>query len=1502
MAEFGIGLVNFAPVNEDINTYVEGTEAVKAPVLDDISNPPDGFLFVEGGVYFDRSTSKLYIANTVGDIEEVTSAPPGMGGGTITGGTNVGTGGGVFKQVVGGVTMEFKSIIGSDGITVTPNTDDLTLTIDSAPALRFDATGGGDVNYAIPNNPTVNQVLSWNGTALVWKTDDTGGGSGLPFDHNQTHFVDTVNSKNLVFSLDGQDSASTLTLDMPSGVTTGTIVTNDATQVLENKTITSTDNNLDVAVADISGTLPVASGGTGVTTLATGALLGSADTETFTNKVIDGVTPLANNTITIDASSITNGTLSIARGGTGTGSLPAGILIGDGTNVITATANPAGGLVGVTENQTLQNKIIDGTSGGNNTISINLGSISGATASNVLEVDGSGDVVSSRAAPSGQFVGTTGAQTLESKTLGAAGVGNNCTLGANLDAGNTNTIINLPDPTADAHAATKKYVDDNVEAIAAGLDPKESVRVATVNALSSGTYSAAGGASANGSFTGAPATIDGIALNDGDRVLVKDQADPVQNGIYEVLTALSGDWQRAVDHDNSPNGEVSSGNYTFVEEGTENASRGYVLLGSGILVLNTDDLNWGLFSFPGQITAGDGLILSGGTTLDVVAGASGLIAVNADDIELTSAGSAASGIPLVSSGTPGSAPSYQALSLASNDAVTGTLSVANGGTGTITLASGELLTGNGTGAVTTTAIPAGGLVGVSATQDLSNKTLIAPRIQDNGANDYIFTPAGDLTTSRIINLPDESEFDTTSTIVLDDGNQELTNKTIDGTENTITNVSLSAGITGTLGVANGGTGATTLANGELLTGAGAGAVTTTAIPAGGLVGVSATQTLTNKTMDGGSNTFTNININTSTTGTLSVENGGTGSASLTSGNVLVGTGTSAVTTTKAAPTGDFVGTSDNQTLTNKTLDDATNTVSADKLFVGINSLDIPTGPNDGDFLSYSTTGPALAWTTPAVASAPDILANTSKILNGIDPLLTDRTIFVTSGNIDFTDVPNLIPNTITNTIDGADLADGDLIIVKDQTDPTENGVFDFISIRTPATQRTTRTGYTDYKRGQIFKVTSDSFIGLNESLYFIEGDESDGAITIGVDDINISLCLLAPSDSAQLRLVNNTSLIAPGNGGSSVNSTDRNILLGSGVGNGADVETSVMIGHSISGILGTKTIRSSVMLGLGVALTVPNPAADIENCIFIGSFSGLGALENQAGSELMFFGANCNDDMLTYDSGDPTTKITVTDGDIYMVNSDGVTNRRPVIHAQSTAATANWSPGRDDADLGVNVRSWRGLYIQDGITGGTGIDFVNRTTGALTSSIDSSGTSGMYNYVRYEHVINSPAIDDTGSYYLQFATARDTASGITIADTTNPGFNNNQTFTTFRNESGSTRRWLINFEAYLVPTTGTSTFFACNLRCEMVDATTSTTLLPDSAPFGEVIINGGGQSANTGFNDGIPRPRVVSSCVIDVPNNNYIRIRALCDTNSGSWFVESSTARPSRITISELPM
>ena len=136
-------------------------------------------------------------------------------------------------------------------------------------------------------------------------------------------------------------------------------------------------------------------------------------------------------------------------------------------------------------------------------------------------------------------------------------------------------------PTQDLHAVTKAYVDSVVQ----GLDIKESVRVATTE---------------NIALSGA-ITVDGVALVAGDRVLVKNQTNAAENGIYVVDTEA---WTRAID---ATNGKVSSGMFTFVEEGTVNANSGYVLATDGEIVVGTTELSFSQFSGMGQVLVGTGL-------------------------------------------------------------------------------------------------------------------------------------------------------------------------------------------------------------------------------------------------------------------------------------------------------------------------------------------------------------------------------------------------------------------------------------------------------------------------------------------------------------------------------------------------------------------------------------------------------------------------------------------------------------------------------------------------------------------------------------------------------------------------------------------------------------------------------------------------------------------------------------------------------------------------------
>ena len=157
-------------------------------------------------------------------------------------------------------------------------------------------------------------------------------------------------------------------------------------------------------------------------------------------------------------------------------------------------------------------------------------------------------------------------------------------------------ITGLPDPTAESDAANKRYVD----AVEQALDIKDSVRVAT------------DGASVDLASSTDPNPIDGVTLADGDRVLLKDQSTASENGIYVAQTATDPTtWVRAPDADDDD--EVNAGLFTFVEEGTSNQDRGFVLVTNDPISVGTDALDFTQFSGAGQITAGNALFKDGDT-------------------------------------------------------------------------------------------------------------------------------------------------------------------------------------------------------------------------------------------------------------------------------------------------------------------------------------------------------------------------------------------------------------------------------------------------------------------------------------------------------------------------------------------------------------------------------------------------------------------------------------------------------------------------------------------------------------------------------------------------------------------------------------------------------------------------------------------------------------------------------------------------------------------------
>jgi len=340
----------------------------------------------------------------------------------------------------------------------------------------------------------------------------------------------------------------------------------------------------------------------------------------------------------------------------------------------------------------------------------------------------------------------------------------------------TGTVANTPVNPTDL--ANKSYVDAYIQ----GLSFKQPAQVATT---------------ANITLSGLQ-TIDGYTTLVGDRVLVKNQSSQANNGIY---VAASGAWVRSSDANTYA--ELVAA-FLFVENGTTQSGSAWVSTIPQNGTLGTTPITFSQFSNTSVYTAGTGLTLSsyqfsiintavtpgsygsassvgtftvnaqgqltsaGSTAISIAPSqinaaipnsslANSSITVNGTSISLGGSGSitasapyaltigtglsgssyngssavtiANTGVLSFSAGTTGFTPSTS-----STGAVTlgGTLNVANGGTGATTLTG--YVYGNGTGAFTaSTTIPTSALTGNFVSTFSGGTTGLTPSTGTSGA-------------------------------------------------------------------------------------------------------------------------------------------------------------------------------------------------------------------------------------------------------------------------------------------------------------------------------------------------------------------------------------------------------------------------------------------------------------------------------------------------------------------------------------------------------------------------------------------------------------------------------------------------------------------------------------------------------------------------------------------------------------------------------------------------
>jgi hypothetical protein len=477
-------------------------------------------------------------------------------------------------------------------------------------------------------------------------------------------------------------------------------------------------------VITMSGTLGVSNGGTGGTT-ATLARANLSAAKSGANSDITSITGLTT-------------PLSVLQGGTGANESLSGYIFGNGMNPFTSVATipmsdltgtlpiSKGGTNATTAVGARASILPDYTSNANKGLFVNVG----ATDVEWRTMPGSGTVTSIDVSGGSTGLTTTGGPVTIGGTITLAGTlavasgGTGATiagtartnLGAAASGANTDiTSIALTTGTISASPVNGTDIVNKLyaDSIASGINFHQSVRLATAAALPANTYNNGTGgvgatltANANGALS-----VDGVAVVVGNRILVKNEVAQANNGVYTVTQVGDGSTPyiltRATDFDSSGSGvdQIDAGDFFLVTAGSTQANTSWVQQTPLPITVGTTAIVFSQFAAPVLYNAGTGLTLAGT-----------VFSITNTGVSASTYGSASS-VPVLAINAQGqvTSASSSSIAIAASQVTSGTFTVAQGGTGATTLGANGVLLGNGTSAISATAVGATGQVLVGNT-------------------------------------------------------------------------------------------------------------------------------------------------------------------------------------------------------------------------------------------------------------------------------------------------------------------------------------------------------------------------------------------------------------------------------------------------------------------------------------------------------------------------------------------------------------------------------------------------------------------------------------------------------------------------------------------------------------------------------------------------------------------------------------------------------------------